>query len=86
MLQTSPSAEVPASAASVVFLVEFPVDVVEAGCVALALKFVLVLVILFILSTNAIDAAALAVVVSTEFPPGRCTSCSPLLYSVDTSV
>jgi hypothetical protein len=81
MLRMSPSpAKVPASAASVVFQVEFPVDVVDAGCVAVALLFVEVLVVLFILSTDAIHAPAPAVVVSTKFLPGRCTSCTPPLF------
>jgi hypothetical protein len=62
LLQTSLSAEVPASAASIVFLVEFLVDVVEAGGIVLTPMFVVVLVVLSIFLANAIDAAVPVVV------------------------
>jgi hypothetical protein len=67
-----PSAEVPASAASIVFLVEFPVDFVEAWGIVLPLMFVVVLVVLFLLFANAIEAAAIPVIVAE--PSCRCRS------------
>ena len=72
MSRTCPSAEVPASAASIVFLVEFPVDVVETWCIIVPIMFVAVLVALFLLFANTIEAAAVPVAVAE--PSFRCRS------------
>jgi hypothetical protein len=72
--RTCPSAEVPAPAASKVFLVEFPVDVVEAGGIVLIPMFFVVLFVLSIFFANAIDAAVPVVVAK---PSSWCrSSCS----------